>query len=231
MGAFLGARDSVEISYDVQGRDEMDVVELISDGEIVHRDFAASSRMSADAFSKPVQLRLEWGWGPWGDLALERTCDWEMEVAVQGGRLLNFWPCLQSGPFDEDRRHRITRAGADGLSIRSFTSRRDAYRGNPNQSTILEIAGDARTTVSLTLRQPVAQKSETSLSDLASTSKNFFTGPFPKEAYQWHRLVPLNASRIAGRCDVPMEGGSGHVYLRARQANGHLAWASPVFVG
>lgn len=231
MGAFLGARDSVEIAYDVQGRDEMDVVEIISGGEIVQRDFAPAARLGGDTFAEPVQLRLEWGWGPWGDLALERTCDWEMDVVVEGGRLLNFWPCLQSGPFDEERRHRITREGSDGLSIRSFTSRRNAYRGNPNQSAILEIAGDAQTRVALSLRQPVEQKSETSLADLALTSKNFFTGPFPKEAYQWHRLVPLNASRIAGSCNIPLQGSSGHVYLRARQANGHLAWASPVFVG
>ena len=51
--------------------------------------------------SEPLQLRLEWGWGPWGDLALERTCDWRMSLDVAGGRLLRHFPCLQSGPFDE----------------------------------------------------------------------------------------------------------------------------------
>ena len=54
--------------------------------------------------------RLEWGWGPWGALALDRVCDWAMrpgrrEAAASGG----VFPCLQSMPFDERRRHRFDR--------------------------------------------------------------------------------------------------------------------------
>jgi hypothetical protein len=68
------------------------------------------------------------------------------------------------------------------------------------------------------------------LAELATGSKNVFTGPFPKEGWQWHRLVPLAASSVAGRCTLPAPEGRSYVYLRARQRNGHFAWASPVFL-
>jgi hypothetical protein len=57
-----------------------------------------------------------------------------------------------------------------------------------------------------------------------------FTGPFPKESCQWHRLVPLAASAVEGRCTLEVPDRRSYVYLRARQKNGHLAWASPVFM-
>lgn len=231
MGEFLGSRSSSEITFDVRGRDEMDVVEIIANGEIVHRAFPEPASIDGVNGFEQVQLRLEWGWGPWGDLALDRTCDWEMNVEISGGRLQRVFPCLQSGPFDEDRRHSVRQTDENCLSISSYTSRRGAYRGNPNQSAILEISGSPETRIVLSLARPVEQRSETTLGALALSSEHFFTGPFPKESYQWHRLVPMHSSRVAGQCNVDFEHGSGHVYLRARQSNGHIAWVSPVYVG
>src|SRR5690606_38707113 len=66
MGATLEAGNSVEARFRVEGRDELDVVELIQDGRIVHRAFADDAVPTS--FEQPVQLRLEWGWGPWGAL-------------------------------------------------------------------------------------------------------------------------------------------------------------------
>jgi hypothetical protein len=66
------------------------------------------------------------------------------------------------------------------------------------------------------------------------------TGDFPKENYQWHRLVPAAASRVSGKVNLDagnldagsLDAGRGpsNIYLRARQFNGHNAWASPVFM-
>jgi hypothetical protein len=227
MGASLEAGREVEIAFDVCGRDELDVVEIIQDGRVVHRAHAADG--PAD-FSRPLQVRLEWGWGPWGALALERICDWAMEVRLSDGSIKRVFPCLSSMPFDEQRRHRFEQRGEAGLAIRSYTSRKDAYRENPNQSVVLELEAPAEATLELKLSEPVAQETRVRLSDLALGSKNVFTGPFPKEGWQWHRLVPLAASSVAGRCTLPVPQSRSYVYLRARQKNGHMAWASPVFL-
>jgi hypothetical protein len=227
MGASIDAGKQVDVSFAVDGRDELDVVEVIQDGRVVHRAHAAEGEAQ---ISDPVQVRLEWGWGPWGALALERVCDWAMQVRLSAGRIARFFPCLQSMPFDETRRHRFERQGDAGLAIRSYTSRRNAYRENPNQSVVLELAAPPDAMLELTLTEPVAQRTEVKLADLLRGSHQTFTGPFPKEAWQWHRLAPLAASSLAGRCQLDIPAGQSYTYVRARQKNGHMAWASPVFV-
>ncbi|MDQ6638747.1 MAG: hypothetical protein M3Z15_03660 [Pseudomonadota bacterium] len=230
MGATIEAGREVEVEFAVDGRDELDVVEVVHDGRIVHRAFAADDSAGDAVWQEPLQLRLEWGWGPWGALALDRICDWAMQVAIEGGTLVRFFPCLQSMPFDEQRRHRFERSGASALAIRSYTARRGAYRENPNQSVVLEIAGDSRTVLDLSLSAPVEQRSRAGLEALRRGSQHGFTGPFPNEAWQWHRIVPRAASRLRGRCRLHVPASRSHVHLRARQKNGHMAWASPVFL-
>ena len=230
MGSTIAAGRQAAVSFTVHGRDELDVVEIIQDGRVVHRAYADEAPPAAQAFVQPVQVRLEWGWGPWGALALERICDWAMRVSVTGGRIERFFPCLSSMPFDEQRRHRFERQGETGLAIRSYTSRKDAYRENPNQSVVLELAANADAELGLTLSEPVAQSVTTKLSELLHRSANLRTGPFPKESYQWHRLVPAAASSVSGNCTLDVPVGRSYAYLRARQKNGHMAWASPVFL-
>lgn len=228
MGATVTAGKRAEVAFAVRGRDELDVVEIVQDGRVVHRAYGEECAVD---FARPVQLRLEWGWGPWGALALERICDWAMRVKLTKGRIVRFFPCLASMPFDEQRRHRFERQGDAGLAIRSYTSRRNAYRENPNQSVVLELETSADAALELTLAEPVALSASAGLADLARGSMNRFTGPFPKEAWQWHRVVPLAASSAAGCCTIEVPAGkSSYVYLRARQKNGHMAWASPVFL-
>lgn len=227
MGADLEAGRSVEVAFDVRGRDELDVVEIVQDGRILHRAFADEA--AAD-LSRPFQVRLEWGWGPWGALALQRICDWAMQVTLSEGRIARVFPCLSSMPFDEARRHRFERSGERGLAIRSYTSRKDAYRENPNQSVVLELEAPPSATLELSLSEPVTQRTTVPLSRLAAGSTNVFTGAFPKEGWQWHRIVPAAASAVAGRCTLAVPPQRSYVYLRARQRNGHVAWASPVFL-
>jgi len=227
MGASIDAGRQVEVAFDVRGRDELDVIEIVQDGRIVHRAYPDDA--AAD-FSQPVQVRLEWGWGPWGALALERICDWAMQVRLSQGSIARFFPCLSSMPFDEQRRHRFERVGDAALSIRSYTSRKDAYRENPNQSVVLELAARPEASLELALSEPVSQLTAVSLGELSRGSKSVFTGPFPKEGWQWHRVVPLSSSTASGRCTLAVPQGRSYIYLRARQKNGHMAWASPVFV-
>lgn len=230
MGATIEAGSQVEVAYSVAGRDELDVVEVVQDGAVVHRSFPQQAVNREEAFRAPLQLRLEWGWGPWGALALDRVTDWQMHVGVKGGRIQHFFPCLQSMPFDENRRHRFDQTAEGELSIVSYTARQNAYRENPNQSVVLEIAGSPQSELQLDLQAPVRMSSTTSLGQLLDGSRHLFTGPFPQEAYQWHRLVALGASSLTDRVALPVPDGRSNIYLRVRQKNGHMAWVSPVFV-
>jgi hypothetical protein len=225
MGADIETGREVEVAYDVAGRDEMDVVEIIQDGHVVHR---AYGRDQADG--KPFQVRLEWGWGPWGDLALDRIADWVFDLSVGNGKLLRYFPCLQSGPFDEERRHHFETPAENLLRVCSYTARQGAYRLNPNNSVVLELAGGSDLALDLKMTRPSEQTARVTAKELLAGSSNLRTGPFPKEAYQFHRAVPAAASRVAGKVRLPVPEGRSYIYLRARQVNGHIAWASPVFV-
>jgi hypothetical protein len=230
MGSTVEAGKQVELTFDVRGRDEIEAVEVVQDGRIVHRAFAPELSTLPQALAQPVQLRLEWGWGPWGALALDRITDWRFEIGVEQGRLLRFFPCLQSGPFDENRRHRFERRGSAGLAVQSYTSRKQAYRENPNQSVVLEIAGGADMRLALEIAAPAPSRSTVGIDELFAQSHNARVGPFPKESWQWHRLLPLTATTLSGSCRLDIGAARSYVYLRVKQRNGHLAWASPVFV-
>jgi len=230
MGSTIEAGRQAEVRFSVRGRDELDVVDVVQDGRIVHRAFPKQSMASEEDFRGPIQIRLEWGWGPWEALALDRLCDWAMNVKLQRGRIARYFPCLQSMPFDERRRHRFAREGDSGLAIRSYTARRNAYRANPNQSVVLEIEANSDGVLELALSEPVQQATASPLSELLRGSHNLFTGAFPSEGYQWHRLVPDAASALEGRCMLDVPKGRSHVYLRVRQKNGHMAWSSPLFL-
>lgn len=230
MGATIESGRQVALSFAVRGRDELDVVEVIQDGRVVHREHACDAVAAQTAFAAPVQVRLEWGWGPWGALALDRICDWSMRVSIEHGRILRHFPCLQSMPFDEQRRHRFGQSADGSLSIRSYTARQHAYRENPNQSVVLELQAGTDSVLKLDLTEPAGQSTSTRLGDLFVGSHNLFTGAFPRESYQWHRLLPLAASALGGRCTLAVPEHPSHVYLRVRQKNGQIAWASPVFL-
>ena len=229
MGSTIAAEKQIEVAYSVAGRDELDVVEVIQDGVIVHRSHAPNAVPLDAATAEPFQLRLEWGWGPWGDLALERIADWNFEIRVDGGQILRWFPCLQSGPFDEDRRHRFEPT-ADGLRVTSYTSRRGAFRENPNHSLVLELSAGPDTRIDLICTRPIEATTTTTVAELFAGSLNRFVGPFPQEAYQWHRLVPRAASALSDSCVLDVPSGPSSIYLRVRQQNGHMAWASPVFL-
>ena len=230
MGSTIRSGSEVEAAFTVEGRDELEVVEIIQDGIIVDRTYSNVSTPVALAMSRPLQLRLEWGWGPWDDLALNRICDWAFTISVSGGRLLRWFPCLQSGPFDEDRRHVIERETENRLSLHTYTARQGGYRGNPNQAIVLEINAGPDLAVTVDMTAPSNSSQIARLSDLMAGSVAYGTGSFPAETYQWHRLVPNIASATSGGVRLQVSNLRSYVYLRVKQRNGHMAWTSPVFI-
>ncbi len=230
MGSTIVAGDDIEVEYTVTGRDEIEVVEVVQDGIVVHRSYAVEDTPSDAAFAQSFQIRLEWGWGPWGPLSMDRITDWGLDLTVAKGRIERFFPCLSSGPYDEDRRHRLTPSGDNRLSIRSFSSRTGAYRENPNHSVVLEIVGSAETAFDVRMSKPAEGSKTFPAAELFVASQGQHAGSYPSESYLWHRILPAAATRVTDRCVLPLSGARSNVYLRVKQKNGHMAWTSPVFV-
>lgn len=229
LGSTIEAGRTLDVAYAVEGRDELDCVEVIMDGHVVHRQWpeTAGTGDGADALR---QVRFEWGWGPWGALGADRVTDWDFTVSLSAGEVVRAFPCLASGPFDEDRRHRIGVSGAREVSIRSYSSRNQAYAGNANQSVVIEFRAPADAVLKVERRAPGTAADEVPVAELVEQSRNMHVGPVPAESYQLHRIVPRSQSRLEGRVTLETPAKPSYVYLRVRQRNGHMAWVSPVFV-
>lgn len=235
MGSTISAGRRLEVAYAVEGRDELDCVELILNGAVVHRQWPESAAAEAGVDASPdadelQQVRLEWGWGPWGALGADRITDWVFELTLSAGEITRAFPCLSSGPFDERRRHRIAQSGPRSVSIASYTSRLHAYAGNANQSVVIEFRAPPGAALRVERRAPGSDTQEVGIAELFAQSRNMHVGPVPAESYQLHRIVPRHLSRLEGRVQLDTPAARAYTYLRVRQKNGHMAWVSPVFV-
>lgn len=228
MGSEIACDDELEIEYDIDCRDEIDRVEVIMNNQVVDTAGPAPAGGGGQA-PATYQLRFEWGWGPWGSLDTPKTVDWSFNLNAKNARISRVFPCWTSGPFDENRRHKIA-SDADHVSVSSYTSRQDSFNGMPNQAIVIEFEGTSDTRFDLDLKTPASIKRSFDFSDLMRRSFEFHVGGYPSESVQIQRLSSANETRLQRKIVLPVPPESSFVYLRVTQKNGQMAWSSPVFV-
>lgn len=226
------------------GQDAIHMIELVRNGRVIQRYFPE------DDVDEPVRLpgrakcRIQYGWGPWAALNLGRVCDWDMTVRIDGGRFLRALPCLQTAPFDEDRRDKLHFVSTTEVRLKSPTTRVDCFAEDPTKSLVLELEGGPEAVLTVQLKAPAEQTVSATLKDLADDNVVTFTGIFTSESYIIHRLVgPSEYSAQVRWYDCqdtkaeaePERQRRAHAadwyYVRVRQHNGHMAWSSPIWVG
>ena len=232
MGSEVAADGEREVAVRVEGMDEISQVEVLRNGRVAHREHAPTV-LPGDAFEGGrAKVRVQWGWGPWAALEMARTADWEGEIRVSGGRLIRATPCFQCGPFDEERRDRLSDVTEGGLRFGSFTSRRDALAEDPTKGVILELDGTPETQLTMRCSRPSEFSIECTLGDLAQHSISHFTGPFTSESVLIHRLlVPQSYALSFAWQDERGPDETDCYMIRVTQANGQMAWSSPIWIG
>ena len=114
----------------------------------------------------------------------------------------------------------------------SYTSRKQAYEERATNAIILEIQGKPETEIQLSLEKPTEMNISLSLKKLAESSDVFFTGPCTAESILIHRLVfKENYFTDFTFTDKAQSDSTDWYYARVVQANGSLAWSSPIWVG
>ncbi|KKL49547.1 hypothetical protein LCGC14_2314410, partial [marine sediment metagenome] len=232
IGDVLGPVDRRHIVVDVRAWDEIDKIELIKNNTVLCRHFPDWVDGASTGLPGKRLLRIEYGWGPWQALGMPRTADWDVRVELTGAsRILGYQPCLQSAPFDEDRRHRIEPIDDQHFHWLSYTARAGAYHEVPTNAMVFELDASAHDKLKLTLAAPAAQEFEYSIGELESSSRIEFTGGFPAESFLVHRLVPEALYTARFEFDDHADGRrEDSYYVRVTQSNGHLAWTSPIWV-
>lgn len=231
MGSELPPTDRRKIAVGVRGWDEIAMVELLCNGEPIARAFGRQ-QPALDPWPGRVRCRVRYGWGPWATLEMPRTCDWRMTLALEGASLQRIVPAWQAGPFDERRRDRVLSRGERECAWQSFTSRAGCLAEDPTKAMLFEIDGPASAVLRLEVAQPAPRVIERTLGELAEASVTEFTGPFTAESVQIERLVLPESYEAALEIEDEGSGAAGDwYYVRVTQANGQMAWSSPVWVG
>jgi len=231
MGETIPATITRNIHVKAKGRDIIDRVEVLRNNEVIYRDHPVDRKIPPSGWKKPILCRIEFGWGPWGDLNMARVCDWQFTVNVNDGKIVSALPCFQSGPFDEDRRNKIMNINDISCEVISYTSRMQAYEEKATNSIILEILGSPKTKLKVSLNQPVQKTIIKSLEQLAKSSDTIFTGPFTSESMLLHHIVfSENYKTEFEFTDNRRTEKTDWYYVRVVQSNGSLAWSSPIWL-
>ncbi len=232
MGSAVPFDTTRELRVRVEGMDELDSIEVLKNGRVVHTERVATV-LPGDKFAGGrCKLRIRWGWGPWAALNMARTCDWRGTLHVSHDALVKATPIIQSGPLDDTRRDGFRNVTSRGLAFSSFTSRHQAYNEDPTKGVILELKGPPGTTVRMELTEPYEQLYEHTLGDLAESSSSHFVGQFAEESVLFHRIVvPESYGCEFTWVDEDYHYASDDFYIiRVKQMNGQMAWSSPVWV-
>ena len=231
MGESLPFSEQRHIAVNVAGWGDIEEVEVVKNNRVIHRDHPIDRPISEGSWSKPVLVRMEFGWGPWASLDAARICDWRMRVEIAGGVINAIQPCFQSGPCEESKFDRIYDRTAVSCAVESFTSRRQAFAEDDTKGLVLNLSAKPDTRLRVDLEAPVPRHIDRPLSDFVGANDIFWTGSYPSESLRIQRIA--FAQRHSTQFEITDTGNGETVdwyYARVRQANGQLAWSSPIWV-
>jgi hypothetical protein len=232
MGAQLPFAADREIDVRVEGQDAVEMVELVRNGRVIHRHFPGDTATPVTLPGR-AKCRIRFGWGPWGQLGLDRVCRWDMTVRIEGGTFRRAVGCFQPAPFGEDLRDRLTMESPTELRLQSPTGRAQALAEDPTKSVVCDLEATPDAGLVVELRSPAKQVVTARLRDLVEGNVVTMTGGFPSESLIIERLVGPSeyGGRIRWNDRRTRSDGTDSYYVRVRQWNGHMAWASPIWVG
>ena len=180
-----------------------------------------------------AKCRIRYGWGPWGQLALDRVCPWDLTIKLHGGTFQRAIGCFQNAPFGETFRDTLTWVSPSELRLQSPTARSGSYREDPTKAVVCDVEAKPDAELTVEVRTPAAKVVTSRLSDLVTRNVVTLMGVFPSESFIIERLVgpsQFNA-RFRWQDRQAKQGKADYYYVRVRQFNGHVAWGSPIWVG
>ncbi len=248
MGSCMEPGDA-EVSFEVSAWDEISLIELVGNGRTIQTwsPIASSGPDTDDVY----RFRLEYGWGP---MKGYHIYDWTGSVEVARGSLEESIPCFSSDPFDEHRMKVIEESSPSRSRWKSHTSRGGVFTtrnsntvGSANDAICFEVMGNPDTEVEIEMTCHAGNSIVATSVDWGTanqrgninrtvTIEELLGGRVairmgkPSSWIVVHRAQPrkrITASESVMLKDCP----PGYVYLRVTQANGQMAWSSPVYLG
>jgi hypothetical protein len=189
LGSEIPWTDARRIEVSAAGQDAIKMLELVKNGRVVKRAFPGDFTPDRPALPGRVKCRIQYGWGPWSTLKLERICSWDMTIRISGGRFLEPARCFQSGPFSEELRDRLERIDDRTFRLRSFTSRNQAYLEDPTKAVVMEIEGTRRPNFRWNSRSRPGPRRRSASAVSWKTMPSFSPVSSPPKVFVIHRLT------------------------------------------
>jgi hypothetical protein len=226
-GSVITPFDSATLDIEAVAGGTIDCIDVIRNNRLFHRISPALTPSPIGAPDETI-LFLELGWGARGSLHR-----WEGRIAVERGEVLAVEPRFRGAevvsPLEgrDDEHLRPELSLAEGQVRFAVTA-----EANPNNSTT------ATQGVALRLRLDVAAVIRTVLCGwqidipAARLREGAFSGnlgPIDSPAFRFHPLPAAADWQWQGRVALGPVADGETLYVRLRQADGQMAWASPLF--
>lgn len=225
MGSVCTSGKARSILVEVEGLDALDKIELIKNGRVLWRECASLNRDYDYQESGKFKVRIEWGWGssePWQA---------EGKLSLQGGNILSAVPCFAApGPNEltlDAGNSAAWKSVTIGNSIFDWKIGRYAREGT--NSIVFTIQGNGKTILELKLNGRIFRYS---LADLMQGSRVELTrGPFDQKVKFHEPISEDQYYKSINFTDTASHGAKqDFYYVRITQANGQMAWSSPIWV-
>jgi hypothetical protein len=228
MGSSLARTTRPRLRADVTGATAVDYVDVIRNGELIHRVNHAARRPSS-AFDGTVGFAVGWG--------VREPTAWTSRIRITGGRLVDVTPRLRGEDIlkpadDEPTLYRLSDWGrsTDEVWLTTRTSPNGNQVTDGTQGLLLHIEGDDRTAIAATVN---GIDVEHRIGELREGSVAHYLRPTISPAFRFERAV--DRAELSATVDLTDElpadaSVADFYYLRIRQTNDQWAWTSPVWV-
>ena len=227
MGEIVPASRERWIEVEVEGGAAIDYVEVLHNNRVIRRESAVPSGFDV---KRPVKVRLEMGWGE-----AETLTDWELDVWIEGGELLDIEPHLRGHDItvalDEDDScvlSYLDYGERNRVRLKTRSPRNPTVTSSAAQGITLTVRGDADTKIHAKVNGIHAALPVTALQKGA---RSCYLSGFVSPCFVFHRAVPQTEyqHRFALAHQAAGEQRDWY-YVRVRQYNGQWAWSSPIWV-
>jgi len=234
MGSELSRVDRREIGVRVVGEDMLNEVDIVKNGRLWRRETCG---LRENVLTDRARVRIEWGWGRG-----EVYC-WQGNVEVSQGHILDVTPHFgPPGPdavIHWDQNHCRWESHTFGnLSLNTFFEYQMYANtgGNLTNQLVLEIEGGPDTELHLGMGE---KGWKLSLAELLHGSRVLVQesqegrsyNPLGAHKIKVHQAVASHRYIFEGRfVDDEPQRETDYYYLRVTQANGQMAWSSPIWV-
>lgn len=226
MGSDISGAEAREIAVDVEGHDLLNEIDVVKNGRVWKRETCV---FTENSMKDRAKVRIEWGWD--GNLR------WESELVVNNGRLIGYSPNFgPPGPnqvqaFDEKSCRWVSHTAGCLLTPAGEYNRNHFFYRNGRRGTsqlVFEIEGGPHTEITLRMNDEILRYT---LAELLRDSVAHGSRGIGGRKVKIHQAVSRPRYTAHYRfTDDTREQDEDYYYVRVTQANGQMAWSSPIWI-